>query len=502
MVGVKIDDMRCVFCGGSHLRERLGSHPSTRIRHDCLVCRDCGETNDIIDGVPFLGGYEPEDFIGLIEVVATGEMNQTPINQDFARYLHSLLAQYHRSPDKAEFIRTNPDDMVRAPWFAEHRYHEWIQTDAMLSGKQLGGKKVLNVGAGFGFDSVPLVDAGAEVTCIDYSPMLVALGKMGLPQARWVGGFSHVLPFADETFDIVCANAAMHHMRSTAEALREMLRVLRPGGFMYTVGDPVRPDNSDETLEFAVFNRHEGVLSGVNEGIIPFADFYDTLTPYLAHIDLAMIASGPDMSGLEGASPVGDGSFGDAWVPCWPQNINVLRTRNGGLCIAVTKRESFSIAAGKQRPFVLPAGILASWVADPQTAFSRLMAWAPERLVNLPFPGQRQDWFNLLNGWTAPEPPFESRCGFLRARWLVRVPDALQIAFSARMISGERELEISVDGVAIHTAKLGADWTSVEARLTHPAAELPMLIELRLTGELSDASFDEKCFEVRNREIA
>jgi SAM-dependent methyltransferase len=493
------DDWRCVHCG--HGAIGCASAPID-LGPSLHTCSDCGHAYDNVDGVPFFGGYEPQDFLGLIEVIATGEMNQTPIDIGFARHLHSLLGQYHQAQDKAEFIRSHPDDMVRAPWFSEHRYHEWMQTDAMLAGKDLAGKKVLNVGAGFGFDSVPLVDAGADVTCIDYAPTIVALGKKGLPAARWVGGFSHALPFKDESFDMVCANAAMHHMRSTPVALREMLRVLKPGGFMFTVGDPIRPDNSDDSLEFEVFNQHEGVLSGVNEGIIRFSDFYDTLAMFGDKVELALIACVPDPADLQGASPVGNGAFNDMWVPCWPDNIEYLRQAHGaGLCVAIKKIESIDLPAEIQSRYVLPASILASWLDDPETAFPRLMAWAPENLVNLPFPGHQQDWFSLLNGWQRPELPFDTRRGFQRARWLLQQPGSTKLGFSAKAVEGECKLEVCLNGASVLTTTIDSEWRWVEMDTPRSAGDLPFLAELRIVSELSGLSFDQRCFDVRDRRI-
>lgn len=493
-------DVSCVHCRetrGDTLRSVFDEQSGV------ITCSGCGSVFEDIDGVPFFGGYEPQDFLGLIEVVATGEMNQTPIDINFARHLHQLLTDYHHAPDKPEFIRTHPDDMVRAPWFAEHRYHEWMQTDAMLAGKDLAGKKILNVGAGFGFDSVPLVDAGADLTCIDYAPTIVALGKRGLPAARWIGGFSHALPFQDESFDIVMANAAMHHMRSTPVALREMLRVLKPGGFMFTVGDPIRPDDSDDALEVDVFNSHEGVLSGVNERIIRFGDFYDTLAEFGDQIELALIASVPDASALQGISPVGDGAFNDFWVPCWPDNIAYLRQAHGaGLCVAVKKICSIDIPAERQSHYVLPAGLVASWISNPDTAFARLMAWAPEELVNLPFPGTQQDWFSLLNGWQRPEPGAAHRRGFQRARWLLRQSGAVRLAFSARAAEGENDLQVFINGVLANEARIDGEWRRVEVDLAEAAGSMPFLVELRLGGSLDGLSFAERCFDIRDRHLA
>lgn len=499
-----MDDVECVGCRSDSYRPSgAKSDDPHATAVNAFTCQTCGSSVDVVDGVPFFGGYEPQDFLGLIEVVARGEKSRTSIDADSARHLHNLLTAHYHAPDKPEFIRTHPDDMVRASWFSEHRYHEWIQTDAMLAGKDLTGKKVLNVGAEFGFNSVPLVDEGADVTCIDCPPTVVAIGKKGLPAARWVGGFSHALPFKDESFDMVLAIAAMHRMRSTTNALREMLRVLKPGGIMFTVGDSIRPDDSDDSLEFEVFNRHEDVLSGVKKGIIRFGDFYDTLAVFGDQIELALIASVQDPSALQGTSPVGDGAFNDFWVPCWRENIEYLRQVHGaGLCVAVKKVRSIDLPAERQSQFVLPAGILASWIGDPATAFTRLMAWAPDELVNLPFPGHAQDWFSLLNGWQRPEQPYDCRRGFQRARWLLRQPGSRQLAFSSRAVEGERELQVFINGARVTEARIDGEWRRVEVELAETAATMPFLVELRIGGELNGLSFDQRCFDIRDRHLA
>jgi ubiquinone/menaquinone biosynthesis C-methylase UbiE len=55
---------------------------------------------------------------------------------------------------------------------------------------------------------------------------------------RWIGGFSHVLRFTHGSFDFVFANAALHRIRDIPAAISEMLRVLRPGGYLISIGRP------------------------------------------------------------------------------------------------------------------------------------------------------------------------------------------------------------------------------------------------------------------------
>lgn len=493
--------LECICCRSAGYRpSRVSPDGGSAIAFEALVCESCGNSVDIVEGVPFFGGYQPQDFPSLIEATAVGNQAQNPIDIDLARRLNWLLSDYHQAVDKSHYIQNHSDDLVRAPWFSGHRYHEWILTSAILSGKELAGKAVLNVGADFGVDGIDLVDAGAQVTFLNSMPKVASLGKKTLPEARWIGGFVHSLPFRDDSFDIVLAKAVMRRLRPVPPALREMLRVLKPGGFLLIIDEPIRPDHSDENLEFEVFNSHEGVLSGFNEGIIRFGDFYDTLAEFGDQIELALIASVQDPSALQGTSPVGDGAFNDYWVPCWPDNIEYLRNANGaGLCVAVKKVSSITLPAERQSHYVLPAGVLASWIGNPETAFARLMAWAPDELVNLPFPGVKQDWFSLLNGWQRPEPSNDFRRGFQRARWLLRCPGSTKLAFSIRATLGVQDIEVYINGTQECSASIDAEWRRIELDISDKAGALPFLVELRLAGSLGGLSFEQRCFDVRDR---
>jgi ubiquinone/menaquinone biosynthesis C-methylase UbiE len=96
---------------------------------------------------------------------------------------------------------------------------------------------VLDVGCGTG---VNLVEAArsfspTRLLCgIDISPGMaeVARAKMaqlGLPAQITVGD-AESLPYPDRTFDLVICNSVLHWFRDRGAALREMARVLRPGG--------------------------------------------------------------------------------------------------------------------------------------------------------------------------------------------------------------------------------------------------------------------------------
>ncbi|CAA9491890.1 MAG: hypothetical protein() [uncultured Solirubrobacteraceae bacterium] len=120
--------------------------------------------------------------------------------------------------------------------------------------KALGGRDVepfgraLEVGAGTGYFSLNLLRAGLvdSVVCTDISPgMLNALKnnaeRLGLAErVQTVACDAESLPFADESFDLVCGHAVLHHLPDLAGAFGEFHRVLRPGGTLLFAGEPSR----------------------------------------------------------------------------------------------------------------------------------------------------------------------------------------------------------------------------------------------------------------------
>jgi SAM-dependent methyltransferase len=63
--------------------------------------------------------------------------------------------------------------------------------------------------------------------------------------AEWVRGLGERLPFANETFDAVLSIFSLNHCVAPEEAVREMMRVLRPGGRCFWVLEEM-PWNADD----------------------------------------------------------------------------------------------------------------------------------------------------------------------------------------------------------------------------------------------------------------
>jgi len=103
------------------------------------------------------------------------------------------------------------------------------------------GDKVLDVGCGRGEVVLQAACRGCEAVGVDYSidAIRVAIdGKIEVPgigidnQSKFLVGNSKMLPFADGTFDVIFFLDVVEHLypEEVALVLREMARVLKPGG--------------------------------------------------------------------------------------------------------------------------------------------------------------------------------------------------------------------------------------------------------------------------------
>jgi arsenite methyltransferase len=93
--------------------------------------------------------------------------------------------------------------------------------------------RAADVGAGTGFLAAGLAPLVAEVHCLDASPAMLARARenlSGVPNVRYHVAEGTQLPLADGSMDLAVANMYLHHIPEPLLALREMARILRPGG--------------------------------------------------------------------------------------------------------------------------------------------------------------------------------------------------------------------------------------------------------------------------------
>jgi SAM-dependent methyltransferase len=121
-------------------------------------------------------------------------------------------------------------------WGPRHDYRESLIIRMFLP--RLDGRRVLNAGCGAGSLTLKLLDAGCEVTSLDRSQPFVEGLAIRLREAH-PGVDSPVLvgdvcemPFAGSEFDGVVCGEVLEHLDDDLGAVREIARVLRPGGVL------------------------------------------------------------------------------------------------------------------------------------------------------------------------------------------------------------------------------------------------------------------------------
>lgn len=160
------------------------------------------------------------------------------------------ISQYDQS--RSLFLQPMKDDLLRREQAFHDQWASTIDVDGIRVSdyfeactapenrfilKQLGdvrGKTLLDLGCGAGENSVYFARLGARCVAADYSPGMVDVAlqlaeRNGVQiEGRVINAMSIDIP--DNTFDIVYASNLLHHIPDPKVTLREMHRILKPGG--------------------------------------------------------------------------------------------------------------------------------------------------------------------------------------------------------------------------------------------------------------------------------
>jgi SAM-dependent methyltransferase len=149
------------------------------------------------------------------------------------------------------------------------------------------GSQVLEIGSGPGHVADMLVQVGASVTGIDFSSSMVEVAQSRYPEIVFRQADAEQLPFDAASFDAVVANFVVHHLARPETVLREVSRVLKPGGrFAFAVWGVPEEQSSIGAFFGAVTAHHDldelphGPLFGVTERSV-----YEPLLTQAALVD-------------------------------------------------------------------------------------------------------------------------------------------------------------------------------------------------------------------------
>jgi SAM-dependent methyltransferase len=144
--------------------------------------------------------------------------------------------QWSQDPCGAEYDREH--ELGTREFFdaiERHRYSEYAPwMPRLMEFDKFHGKRLLEIGCGMGTDLLQFARGGARCTGIDLTPRSVEITRHRFRLYNTKGAFmisdGERLPFRSDSFDVVYSNGVLHHTPDTAGAIREVHRVLRPGG--------------------------------------------------------------------------------------------------------------------------------------------------------------------------------------------------------------------------------------------------------------------------------
>jgi SAM-dependent methyltransferase len=145
-----------------------------------------------------------------------------------------VRAFWQEHPCGTKFADAPPGSRRFYQLVEEHRYAKEWHIPAAAGFANSKNLRVLEIGCGLGTDGAQFAKAGANYTGIDLTQAAIDLAKRRFKLDQLPGTFriadAERLDFPDNTFDLVYSHGVLHHTPDTAAAVREIHRVLRPGG--------------------------------------------------------------------------------------------------------------------------------------------------------------------------------------------------------------------------------------------------------------------------------
>jgi ubiquinone/menaquinone biosynthesis C-methylase UbiE len=141
---------------------------------------------------------------------------------------------WQRSPCDSWFTNEPRGTVAFYRSLDEHRYKVHPQLQSAVGFEKARGLKVLEIGCGCGSEAELFARAGAHYTAVDLTNAAPTITQRRFQLAnlegRFVQGDAENLPFADGSFDLVYSHGVLHHTPDTPRTIREVHRVLTPGG--------------------------------------------------------------------------------------------------------------------------------------------------------------------------------------------------------------------------------------------------------------------------------
>lgn len=231
--------LKCLNCGSGNFSISKSKSNNMEIRKGVIACNKCNIKFYIKDGIVNLLHNPDPEIIKQRKIIynadkdADGEGLGFSVNQKNVR---SHIKQFISLPegDNSSFFDKGAFKNISL-W--SKRYYSFFNI-LKLTGKE----KVLELGADFCWSINKFAEKGCNCVAVDINHHLIAsdiyMSKCKTYFERCISDMNN-LAFKDEYFDIVFCSATLHHSLDIKTALKEINRVLKPGGRLCLVCEPV-----------------------------------------------------------------------------------------------------------------------------------------------------------------------------------------------------------------------------------------------------------------------
>lgn len=279
-----LQHLRCPACQGeltprAETRDGMppGFAPESMMWEGALQCAACGSSYPMLEGVACLARIDSQWLVPLKE-------------------LKSRLAMVMRVLEPQAWEKGREEAYQET----EHVAHAGMKSLFDIALEEIDFSRaplILDVGAGPCRTTDEFVTRGARAIALDCDlPQLRFLSFQGvdqIPPESWVhpvSGFKVTfkdaqplrnyftrifgdisrLPFPDAHFDVVFCRSVLHHLEDHARTMREMLRVLKPGGRLIVCAEPIRSilEREDDCFEHCVMREE-----GMNDRVYPYYQY-------------------------------------------------------------------------------------------------------------------------------------------------------------------------------------------------------------------------------------
>jgi len=140
-------------------------------------------------------------------------------------------------------------------------------------------ESLLDIGTGPGDFPLRLRRAGhlGRLVGIDASPGMIAKAKSAGEDVEFLQADAQSLPFPDDSFDLVTARHMLYHVPDIPKALREVYRILRPGGRFLAVTNFSNNFAEYRAALHETADRLKGKLADILRITVPASDVFNEL---------------------------------------------------------------------------------------------------------------------------------------------------------------------------------------------------------------------------------